>query len=159
MPLTLALFAVKVGGISGRQNLAVFLCLLAAIFLASQLSSPIWMAPSPLRYAQYPSRLNLPISLLGAALVAYKFSDFAPFWRRAAYGTGFTLAIAWIGLAIVRGDGMRSGDVRTREALFSPGANASEYMPATATAHGAHPGARLAALNAGVRVGVHGTGW
>ena len=136
VPLTLALFAVKVGGISGRQNLAVFLCLLAAIFLASQLSSPIWMAPSPLRYAQYPSRLNLPISLLGAALVAYKFSDFAPFWRRAAYGTGFTLAIAWIGLAIVRGDGMRSGDVRTREALFSPGANASEYMPATATAHG-----------------------
>jgi hypothetical protein len=31
---------------------------------------------------------------------------------------------------------MRSGDARTREALLSPGANASEYMPATATVHG-----------------------
>ena len=82
------------------------------------------------------SRLNLPISLLGTALVAYRFSGFPPLWRRAAYGVGFTLAIAWIGLAIARGDGMRSGDVRTREALLSPGANASEYMPATATARG-----------------------
>jgi hypothetical protein len=136
VPLILALFAVRVGGISGRRNLAVLLTMLAAVFLASQLSFLVWMAPSPLRYAQYPSRLNLPISLLGTALVAYRFSGFPPLWRRAAYGVGFTLAIAWIGLAIARGDGMRSGDVRTREALLSPGANASEYMPATATARG-----------------------
>jgi hypothetical protein len=110
---------------------AALVTLVVAVFLTLPISAPIWSLPLPLRRVQFPWRLMVAISLLGAALAAKGLAERG---RRAWHIlllAGMACAAAWIGLGIYRSARGESDVMRTQKALASSGANVPEYFPAS----------------------------
>ncbi len=112
---------------------AVVLTLALAFFLTGPLSRPVWELVPFLSHVQFPFRLGLPISLLGAAALGIAAATRPARLGPAVLAGGLVLA-ATLGVAAWRaGDDGRPEGVRTQEALFF--VETAEYVPAYARAH------------------------
>jgi hypothetical protein len=109
---------------------AALVTLVIAVFLTLPISAPIWSLPLPLRRVQFPWRLLVTVSLLGAALAAAGLAELGQRVWRAVLLTGAICAAAWIGIGIQRSDRSQSDLARTRKALASSIAYPMEYFPA-----------------------------
>jgi hypothetical protein len=122
--------------IKGRVPMALVGTFGIAVFLAVPLSAPIWAILTPLRLIQFPGRFLVPASLFASSLVAIVVPSQGPTFRRCALIAAYLLGAGAIAFSIYFGDGMSSGEKRTREALAHPQSDAPEYVPAEATALG-----------------------
>jgi hypothetical protein len=135
-PLLMVIIFCGAAIIKGRAPMALVGTFGVAIFLAVPPSAPIWALLIPMRLIQFPGRFLVPASLFASSLVAIVVPSQGPTLRRCVLIAAYLLGAGAITFSICFGDGMSSGETRTRQALAHPQSNAPEYVPAEATAPG-----------------------
>jgi hypothetical protein len=135
-PLLMVVIFCGTAIIKGRVPMALVCTFGIAMFFAVPPSAPIWALLTPMRLVQFPSRFLVPASLFASSLVAIVVPSQVPILRRYVLLAAYLLGAGAIAFGICFGDGMSSGETRTRQALAYPQSNAPEYVPAEATALG-----------------------